>query len=199
MRLTATERFWSYIVKGPAPEDCGLWTGAISDDGYGRLWRHDGARQKALRPQRYAYELAIGQLLPSDVVVLHSCDVPTCVHADVDPHVSHVRERSGCALRAEILDHGWAPERRVPTSPGWKKPTLDCSELRPERPSRRQASPLRVTTDQASCTAVGLPRGTKRPRQRAQSVPGAAPRDERTTAPTVRWVTPPSTRNLGTE
>ena len=101
MNLTEGERFWSHVVKGPAPEDCWLWIGAISDDGYGRFWTHDGVRQKAVRPQRYAYELLTGQPLPSDVMVLHSCDVPTCVHADADPLVSHVREGSG---RDNMLD-----------------------------------------------------------------------------------------------
>ncbi|WP_420367101.1 hypothetical protein [Curtobacterium sp. L1-20] len=34
---TAPERFWSHVVKGPAPADCWIWTGAIGDDGYGRF------------------------------------------------------------------------------------------------------------------------------------------------------------------
>jgi hypothetical protein len=101
MRLTETHRFWSHVVKGPAADDCWLWTGAIADDGYGRFWTHDGVQQKAVRPQRYAYELVTGQDLTNDVMVLHSCDVPTCVHADVDPLVSHLREGSG---RDNMLD-----------------------------------------------------------------------------------------------
>jgi len=101
MRLTETERFWSYVVKGPLPDDCWLWTGAISDDGYGRFWTHDGTRQKAVRPQRYAYQLITGTQPPSQVLLLHSCDVPTCVHADVDPLVSHLREGTA---RDNMLD-----------------------------------------------------------------------------------------------
>jgi hypothetical protein len=84
-----------------APDDCWLWTGAISDDGYGRFWTNDGARPKVVRPQRYTYELATGSSLPSDVMVLHSCDVPTCVHADTDPFVSHVQ---GGSSRDNMLD-----------------------------------------------------------------------------------------------
>jgi hypothetical protein len=58
-------------------------------------------RQKVVRPQRYAYELATGKSIPSEVMVLHSCDVPTCVHVDTDPLLSHVREGSS---RDNMLD-----------------------------------------------------------------------------------------------
>lgn len=144
MRLTETERFWLYIVKGPAPEDCGLWTGAISDDGYGRFWMHDGARQKAVRPQRYAYELAIGQLLPSDAMVLHSCDVPTCAHADADPHVSHVRKRSGCAPRSSTTSGTRSGERRPRRGGRNPPPTVQSYAQNAHRAAKRHLceSPL---------------------------------------------------------
>ena len=91
MRVSEHVRFWRYVVKGPAASDCWLWTGAVSDDGYGRFWtKQDGGRQRAVRPQRYAYEEATGVALPSSVLLLHGCDVPLCVHADVDPELSHV-------------------------------------------------------------------------------------------------------------
>lgn len=91
-RLNALEqtRFWSHVVKGPEPDDCWFWTGAISDDGYGRFWIKRGAGQQAVRPQRYAYELATGHPLPSSTLLLHSCDIPICVHASADLEVSHV-------------------------------------------------------------------------------------------------------------
>lgn len=91
MRTSEHDRFWRYVVKGPAADDCWLWTGAVSDDGYGRFWiKQDGGRQRAVRPQRYAYEEATGVALPSSTLLLHGCDVPLCVHADVDPELSHV-------------------------------------------------------------------------------------------------------------
>lgn len=31
------ERFFSYVVKGEETHHCWIWTGAIGDDGYGRL------------------------------------------------------------------------------------------------------------------------------------------------------------------
>ena len=90
MSRTEVERFWSFVVKGPEPDDCWFWTGAISDDGYGRFWIKRDGGQQAVRPQRYAWELATGTALPSSTLLLHSCDIPICVHADVDLDVSHV-------------------------------------------------------------------------------------------------------------
>lgn len=89
---TEDERFWGYVLKGPASGDCWLWTGAVADDGYGRFWTAgvDG-RQKVVRPQRYAYTALTGQKLTPDVLILHRCDVPLCVHADLDVQLSHLR------------------------------------------------------------------------------------------------------------
>ncbi|ROQ30259.1 hypothetical protein EDF46_3572 [Frondihabitans sp. PhB188] len=90
MTRSELERFWSFVVKGPERDDCWFWTGAISDDGYGRFWVKRDRGQLAVRPQRYAYELATGEPLPSSTLLLHSCDIPICVHASADMEVSHV-------------------------------------------------------------------------------------------------------------
>lgn len=90
MKLSEQDRFWTYVVKGPEPDDCWLWIGAISDDGYGRFWITRDGVQKAVRPQRYAYALATGETLAPDILLLHECDVPICVHAETDPASSHV-------------------------------------------------------------------------------------------------------------
>ena len=95
-RLSESERFWSYVVKGPASADCWIWTGAVADDGYGRFWTAGtSGKQLTVRPQRYAYQLATGLELPSTTMLLHRCDIPLCVHADVDPERSHVRPGTG--------------------------------------------------------------------------------------------------------
>lgn len=46
------ERFWSHVVKRPEAEDCWFWTGAVSDDGYGRFWIRRATGQQAVRPKR---------------------------------------------------------------------------------------------------------------------------------------------------
>jgi len=88
---TAPDRFWSHVVKGPNRSDCWIWTGAIGDDGYGRFWlpQPDGG-QRAMRPQRWLYEHLTGVALLSDILLLHACDVPLCVHVDLDEAVSHL-------------------------------------------------------------------------------------------------------------
>lgn len=101
MKATELERFWSYVVKGPRQDDCWVWTGAVGDDGYGRFWTKDGDDQKVVRPQRYAHQLATGIELPGSVLLLHSCDVPICVHAVADQAESHVMEGSH---RSNMLD-----------------------------------------------------------------------------------------------
>lgn len=90
-RRSEQERFWTHVVKGPGPQDCWLWVGAIADDGYGRFWLSGGEAGRTVRPQRYAYGLVAGQAVAPDTMVLHACDVPLCVHADADPEISHLR------------------------------------------------------------------------------------------------------------
>jgi hypothetical protein len=110
------ERFWSYVVKGPLPGDCWLWTGAISDDAYGRFWVKRDHGQQAVRPQRYAFQLLTGTELPSTVLLLHSCDIPICVHASADAAESHVwpgTHRANMLDRAQKGRHvnGWSSLR----------------------------------------------------------------------------------------
>jgi hypothetical protein len=85
------ERFFSHVVKGPTRDDCWVWTGAVGDDGYGRFWvPQPGGGQRATRPQRWLYEHLTGTVLHPTTLLLHACDVPLCVHVDVDEAVSHL-------------------------------------------------------------------------------------------------------------
>lgn len=89
--VSAERRFWSHVARGPAVSDCWIWTGAVGDDGYGRFWvpQLDGG-QRAMRPQRWLYEHLTGTVLHPSTLLLHACDVPLCVHVDVDMSVSHL-------------------------------------------------------------------------------------------------------------
>ena len=58
-------RFDSYVVKGPGPDDCDFFTGAIGTDG--------------LRPHRYALARTLAAPLGADEFGLHECDMPLCV------------------------------------------------------------------------------------------------------------------------
>nr|WP_228512771.1 hypothetical protein [Clavibacter sp. VKM Ac-2872] len=91
VNISERERFWRHVVKGPDVHDCWIWTGAVSDDGYGRFWIDvPGRGQRSVRPSRYAYQDVTGEALASSILLLHSCDVPICVHVDVDAATSHL-------------------------------------------------------------------------------------------------------------
>lgn len=73
------EAFERQVVRGPGPDDCALWTGAIGGDGYGRLWIRRGGQRVMVRANRYALAASLPCGLGAGVLALHGCDVPLCV------------------------------------------------------------------------------------------------------------------------
>lgn len=72
-------RFRQRLVCGPLDSDCWVWSGALSDDGYGvfRI-RRDGVR-RVVRATRYALALSLGgKTLEPTIFALHECDNPVC-------------------------------------------------------------------------------------------------------------------------
>lgn len=104
---TADERFWSKVIKGPRPEDCWFWVGAISDDGYGRFTLNQGGHTRAVRPHRYAYWLATGIWFDDMPSLMHDCDEPICVHAtnDSGSHLMIGNHRENMLDRSRKLRH----------------------------------------------------------------------------------------------
>ena len=130
----AERRFWSKVIRGPLPDQCWIWVGAIADDGYGRFYLEG----TSVRPHRYslALELTVApEQLPE---LMHECDVPLCVnprHLGMGTRQSNMVDRqrklrfangSGLrfrglprtamaarsrALREDLLIHGWDAER----------------------------------------------------------------------------------------
>jgi len=72
-------RFDSYVVKGPRPEDCEFFTGAIGKDEYGRFFIYRGGTGICVRPNRYAFARWLGVPLEPDQLALHECDHLLCV------------------------------------------------------------------------------------------------------------------------
>jgi HNH endonuclease len=68
-------RFMEKVSKQPAPDGCWLWTGALSEKGYGFFKVHP----KQVKAHRFAYEAFVGTI-PQGMLVCHSCDVPACVN-----------------------------------------------------------------------------------------------------------------------
>ena len=67
------KRLEQYTVKEAS---CWRWAGSLSPKGYGKIQ----LGKKHLRAHRVAYEVYIGEILSTDLQVLHTCDNPSCVN-----------------------------------------------------------------------------------------------------------------------
>lgn len=68
------DRFLAKVQKSPDPDGCWLWTAGRFKKGYGGFYV-DG---QMVRAHRFAYEQFVGPV-PDGLMVLHTCDVYTCV------------------------------------------------------------------------------------------------------------------------
>ncbi len=86
MRPGDVERFCTHVLEGPDPGSCWLWSGAISDDGYGRFWIGTAAGPWAVAAHRFVLATVPGGLGAIEgSIAMHWCDVPLCVRASVGP------------------------------------------------------------------------------------------------------------------
>lgn len=75
-RGTVIERFWRYVEK---TDGCWIWTGkSLNQKGYGHI-QLGGKGTKHKLSHRLSYEIHHGPI-PDGMVVMHSCDNPTCVN-----------------------------------------------------------------------------------------------------------------------
>jgi len=72
MLLTAEDRLW-HLVKKAGLDDCWLWNGHTTADGYGRLSIYN----RELSATRLVYESTYGPIEPG-LDVCHTCDNPPC-------------------------------------------------------------------------------------------------------------------------
>ena len=72
---TLEERLWRKVEK---TEGCWNWLGGKRANGYGQI-QEGGKGSRGLLPHRVSYELANGPI-PDGLVVMHSCDNPSCVN-----------------------------------------------------------------------------------------------------------------------
>jgi HNH endonuclease len=71
--MTQEDRFWARVKRGDADE-CWLWQRAPGSHGYGQL----RFNKQANTAHRVSWTIAHGD--PSDLCVLHKCDVRLCVN-----------------------------------------------------------------------------------------------------------------------
>lgn len=78
-RGTVEERFWRFVEKS---DGCWKWTGkSVNKKGYGQLGAIGGKGTKAIAAHRLSYQIHKGEI-PDGMVVMHSCDNPSCVNPD---------------------------------------------------------------------------------------------------------------------
>lgn len=111
---TEQQRFFSHVIKGPTPESCWIWTGAISDDGYGIFWRKDSITGKdaPMRAHRYALLLIHPDL--TNLHALHRCDNTLCVKATAEPD-THLIPGTRSENMADRARRGRSNLQRRPT------------------------------------------------------------------------------------
>ena len=78
-RGTTEERFWRFVDKSG---ECWLWLGSSrTQKGYGLLPKVGGSKGKSVLAHRLSYQIHKGEI-PEGMVVMHSCDNPSCVNPD---------------------------------------------------------------------------------------------------------------------
>jgi hypothetical protein len=63
---------------GPDGDGCRLWVRSLNSEGYGQFWNG----HRGVRAHRYSYELHHGVTVPTDLLVLHTCDNRACIKVD---------------------------------------------------------------------------------------------------------------------
>lgn len=75
---SAIDKQWLEDQVERIPESgCWLWTGSITDDGYGRIRVKSGV----VSIHRSSYQLYKGKI-PDGLCVCHTCDIPSCFNPD---------------------------------------------------------------------------------------------------------------------
>lgn len=76
IKRPTADRFWSKVNRA-GPDECWIWTAAVTPSGYGVFYYDPDHR--TMPASRYSYMLAHGPI-PEGMFVCHRCDNPPCVN-----------------------------------------------------------------------------------------------------------------------
>lgn len=107
--ITPADRFWAKVDK---TGDCWLWTGALTDQGYGNFW----VSGKNVYAHRFAWEL-LQSLVPLGQKLDHRTTCPKhCVnpeHLRVTSHKQNLENRAGAQSNSKSGVRGVVWHRRA--------------------------------------------------------------------------------------
>lgn len=73
--IDALPRFWGKVASPRHVDECWVWSGSKSRDGYGLF----GNGEKTERAHRFIFRMTFGPI-GRGMVILHKCDNPSCVN-----------------------------------------------------------------------------------------------------------------------
>jgi len=124
MKNSIEKRFWSKVKTGRL-DDCWLWKGAKTSNGYGSIH----VERHAVRAHRLAFELTFGAI-PVGSFVCHSCDVRLCcnpLHIFLGSAKDNTRDMvaKGRSLRGRMME-----KRRGERNPRAKLNQIQVEKMR---------------------------------------------------------------------
>jgi hypothetical protein len=155
-------KFWERVDK--RPDGCWIWTGSLTDDGYGNVW-FDGKCQGA---HCVAYELTFGPI-PEGLELDHKCHVRACCNPDHLEPVTHAenmkRVRSlqakqtrftachsaGFTDTGSLIDTGEKAKSKALFNVA--RPIINEDKINAEAPSK---GPVSVSIEPGSSTALNV-------------------------------------------
>lgn len=140
--LTGIERIDAKLM--PVPHcGCWLWTGAVAGNGYGSV-RAPGTGER-MGAHRLVYELVTGKKVRRDLVLLHSCDTPTCCNP------AHLKPGKHTTNMADMVRKGRASRKFGETNHQHKHGRATVARI-------LLLATVGAMTDVAIAEALGIPR-----------------------------------------